>query len=105
MYMTCVCVYAFYVDGHIAFNEPGSSLASKTRVKTLAYSTVVANARFFGKFSIFVPHRNYSVLAADSKPLLVETRAFFTKRNTTEQAYLVAALLLTIWIMSLRRRL
>jgi len=35
-------------DGHIAFNEPGSSLSSRTRVKTLAYETIVANARFFG---------------------------------------------------------
>jgi len=35
-------------DGHIAFNEPGSSLASRTRVKTLAYDTIVANSRFFG---------------------------------------------------------
>eukprot|EP00041_Stephanoeca_diplocostata_P008736 m.129213 g.129213 ORF g.129213 m.129213 type:complete len:277 (-) comp17454_c0_seq1:453-1283(-) len=35
-------------DGHIAFNEPGSSLKSRTRVKTLAYDTIVANARFFG---------------------------------------------------------
>ncbi|KAH6678859.1 glucosamine-6-phosphate isomerase [Plectosphaerella plurivora] len=35
-------------DGHIAFNEPGSSLASRTRVKTLAYDTVLDNARFFG---------------------------------------------------------
>jgi len=34
-------------DGHIAFNEPGSSLRSVTRVKTLAYETIVANARFF----------------------------------------------------------
>ncbi|KAK0617403.1 glucosamine-6-phosphate isomerase [Immersiella caudata] len=34
-------------DGHIAFNEPGSSLASRTRVKTLAYDTVLANSRFF----------------------------------------------------------
>jgi glucosamine-6-phosphate deaminase len=34
-------------DGHIAFNEPGSSLASRTRVKTLAYDTVIANSRFF----------------------------------------------------------
>lgn len=34
-------------DGHLAFNEPGSSLHSRTRVKTLAYETVVANARFF----------------------------------------------------------
>ena len=34
-------------DGHIAFNEPGSSLKSRTRVKTLTYDTVVANSRFF----------------------------------------------------------
>lgn len=34
-------------DGHIAFNEPGSSLASRTRVKTLAPETLEANARFF----------------------------------------------------------
>lgn len=35
-------------DGHIAFNEPGSSLASRTRIKTLAYDTILANSRFFG---------------------------------------------------------
>lgn len=34
-------------DGHIAFNEPGSSLVSRTRVKTLAMDTILANARFF----------------------------------------------------------
>lgn len=34
-------------DGHIAFNEPGSSLASRTRVKTLTSDTIVANSRFF----------------------------------------------------------
>jgi glucosamine-6-phosphate deaminase len=34
-------------DGHIAFNEPGSSLASRTRVKTLTRETKAANARFF----------------------------------------------------------
>ena len=34
-------------DGHIAFNEPGSSLVSRTRLKTLAQETIVANARFF----------------------------------------------------------
>ena len=34
-------------DGHIAFNEPGSSLTSKTRVKTLTYDTILANSRFF----------------------------------------------------------
>jgi glucosamine-6-phosphate deaminase len=35
-------------DGHIAFNEPGSSLSSRTRIKTLTYDTKVANSRFFG---------------------------------------------------------
>ena len=35
-------------DGHIAFNEPGSSLSSRTRVKTLTDDTVIVNARFFG---------------------------------------------------------
>lgn len=34
-------------DGHIAFNEPGSSLSSKTRIKTLTYDTILANSRFF----------------------------------------------------------
>lgn len=35
-------------DGHIAFNEPGSSLGSRTRLKTLAPETICDNARFFG---------------------------------------------------------
>ena len=35
-------------DGHIAFNEPGSSLTSRTRQKTLTTDTIIANSRFFG---------------------------------------------------------
>lgn len=35
-------------DGHIAFNEPGSSLGSRTRLKSLASETIRDNARFFG---------------------------------------------------------
>jgi len=34
-------------DGHIAFNEPGSSLGSRTRLKTLTKQTIDDNARFF----------------------------------------------------------
>ncbi len=34
-------------DGHIAFNEPGSSLGSRTRLKTLTEQTIKDNARFF----------------------------------------------------------
>ena len=32
-------------DGHIAFNEPGSSLVSRTRIKALSQETIDANAR------------------------------------------------------------
>jgi glucosamine-6-phosphate deaminase len=34
-------------NGHIAFNEPGSSLGSRTRIKTLKEKTIKDNARFF----------------------------------------------------------
>jgi glucosamine-6-phosphate deaminase len=48
-------------DGHIAFNEPGSSINSRTRVKTLAYDTVQANSRFFGGDLASVPRMALTV--------------------------------------------
>merc|ERR1712080_673823 len=48
-------------DGHIAFNEPGSSLMSRTRVKTLAHDTIIANARFFGGDLEKVPRQALTV--------------------------------------------
>lgn len=42
-------------DGHIAFNEPGSSLVSRTRIKTLTEQTRADNARFFGGDVAAVP--------------------------------------------------
>lgn len=42
-------------DGHIAFNEPASSLASRTRIKTLTNETRVANSRFFNNDINLVP--------------------------------------------------
>jgi glucosamine-6-phosphate deaminase len=48
-------------DGHIAFNEPGSSLRSRTRIKTLAYDTIIANARFFDNDISKVPHMALTV--------------------------------------------
>ena len=48
-------------DGHIAFNEPGSSLKSRTRVKTLAHETIVANSRFFGNDLSQVPRMALTV--------------------------------------------
>lgn len=43
------------VDGHIAFNEPYSSLCSRTRVKMLTPSTIKANSRFFDNDIAKVP--------------------------------------------------
>lgn len=48
-------------DGHIAFNEPGSSLKSRTRIKTLAYDTILANSRFFGNDLSKVPRMALTV--------------------------------------------
>lgn len=42
-------------DGHIAFNEPGSALTSRTRIKTLTSQTRADNARFFGGDPARVP--------------------------------------------------
>lgn len=48
-------------DGHIAFNEPGSSLSSRTRVKTLTKETIVANSRFFDNDINKVPKTSVTV--------------------------------------------
>jgi len=61
-------------DGHIAFNEPGSSLASRTRIKTLTYDTIVANSRFFNNDVTKVPKTALTVGVAtilDSKEVLI----------------------------------
>merc|ERR1712032_377438 len=61
-------------DGHIAFNEPGSSLSSRTRVKTLNYDTIVANARFFHGTLEKVPKRALTVgvgTVMDSREVLI----------------------------------
>lgn len=42
-------------DGHLAFNEPFSSLNSRTRIKTLTQDTLIANSRFFGGDTAQVP--------------------------------------------------
>jgi glucosamine-6-phosphate deaminase len=49
------------VDGHLAFNEPFSSLQSRTRVKTLTMDTRIANSRFFGNNIAQVPQHALTV--------------------------------------------
>jgi glucosamine-6-phosphate deaminase len=48
-------------DGHIAFNEPGSSLNSLTRIKTLTTDTIIANSRFFDNDVNKVPKKALTV--------------------------------------------
>ena len=48
-------------DGHIAFNEPGSSLTSRTRIKTLTTNTIQANCRFFDNDETKVPKQALTV--------------------------------------------
>jgi glucosamine-6-phosphate deaminase len=61
-------------DGHIAFNEPASSLTSRTRVKTLTYDTLVANSRFFDNDVNKVPKTALTVgvgTVLDSEEVLI----------------------------------
>lgn len=61
-------------DGHIAFNEPGSSLASRTRDKELNFDTRVANSRFFGNDVNQVPRLALTVgvgTVMDSREVLI----------------------------------
>ena len=61
-------------DGHIAFNEPGSSLSSRTRIKTLTTETVIANSRFFDNDVNKVPKTSLTVgvgTILDAKEVLI----------------------------------
>lgn len=62
------------IDGHIAFNEPGSSLKSRTRDKELLEATRIANARFFDNDIDKVPKLALTVGIAtitDAKSVLI----------------------------------
>lgn len=66
-------------DGHIAFNEPGSSLASRTRIKTLSYDTILANSRFFDNNIAKVPKTALTVgvgTVMDAKEVLIIISGF-----------------------------
>lgn len=61
-------------DGHIAFNEPGSSLVSRTRMKTLTTDTRIANSRFFGGKPENVPSHALTVgvgTVMDAKEVMI----------------------------------
>ena len=62
------------LNGHIAFNEPGSSLTSRTRQKTLTTDTIIANCRFFDNDVNKVPKTALTVgvgTVMDAKEVLI----------------------------------
>lgn len=61
-------------DGHLAFNEPASSLSSRTRIKTLTQDTILANSRFFNNDPSKVPTTALTVgigTVLDAKEILI----------------------------------
>ena len=70
-------------DGHIAFNEPGSSLASRTRMKDLTTDTIIANSRFFNNDIALVPKKALTVgvgTIMDSKEVMVLVNGYHKAR-------------------------
>lgn len=70
-------------DGHLAFNEPGSSLASRTRDKELNYDTKIANSRFFDNDVDKVPSSSLTVGIAtvmDAKEVLIIVNGYNKSR-------------------------
>ena len=70
-------------DGHLAFNEPGSSLASRTRDKELNYDTKVANSRFFDNDISKVPNSSLTVgigTVMDAKEVLIIVNGYSKAR-------------------------
>jgi glucosamine-6-phosphate deaminase len=71
-------------DGHIAFNEPGSSLHSRTRIKTLTTDTKTANARNFGGDVAKVPSTALTVGVAtitDAREVLIVVNGYNKARS------------------------
>ncbi|MDR0795574.1 MAG: glucosamine-6-phosphate deaminase [Tannerella sp.] len=61
-------------DGHLAFNEPGSSLTSRTRIKSLTTDTIIVNSRFFDNDVNQVPKTALTVgigTVLDAKEVLI----------------------------------
>lgn len=74
-------------DGHIAFNEPGSSLTSRTRIKTLSYDTILANSRFFSGDIKKVPTQALTVgvgTVMDAKEVLIVITGYNKARAVRE---------------------
>ncbi|MDR3250941.1 MAG: glucosamine-6-phosphate deaminase [Tannerella sp.] len=75
-------------DGHVAFNEPGSSLTSRTRQKSLTTDTIIANSRFFGGDVNKVPRTALTVgvgTVMDAREVLILVNGY-NKARALQQA-------------------
>ena len=75
------------MDGHIAFNEPGSSLTSRTRIKSLCYDTIQVNSRFFENDAHQVPTKALTIgvgTIMDAKEVLILVSGYKKARALRE---------------------
>lgn len=87
-------------DGHIAFNEPFSSLASRTRVKTLTLDTIKANSRFFDNDLQKVPTKALTVgigTIMDANEVLILA---FGKNKATALHHAIEEPISHVWTVS-----
>ncbi|MFR9166130.1 MAG: glucosamine-6-phosphate deaminase [Dysgonomonas sp.] len=93
-------------DGHIAFNEPGSSLTSRTRIKTLTHDTVVANSRFFDNDENKVPKLALTVgvgTVMDSKEVVILVNGIAKSRALAQGVEGAVSQMWTITALQLHR--
>ena len=72
-------------DGHIAFNEPGSSLSSRTRDKELTQDTILVNSRFFNNYITQVPKLALTVGVGT----IMDSREVLIMANGPKKAYAI----------------
>ena len=93
-------------DGHIAFNEPGSSLTSRTRIKTLTTDTVLANSRFFDNDTNLVPKRALTVgvgTVMDARAVMILVNGHTKARALREAVEGAVSQMWTITALQLHR--
>lgn len=93
-------------DGHIAFNEPGSSLTSRTRIKTLTTDTVLANSRFFDNDTNLVPKRALTVgvgTVMDAREVMILVNGHAKARALREAVEGAVSQMWTITALQLHR--
>lgn len=94
-------------DGHIAFNEPGSSLSSRTRIKNLTTDTIIANSRFFNNDIQQVPKTALTIgvgTIMDSKEVMILVNGHHKARALYEAVEGSVNHMYTISVLQLHRK-